>query len=271
VKLTIGLAQMDVILGQPEKNLATVARLAAEAAEKGVEWLVLPELWSTGYDLERAEMYATPVEAGIFAEVGRLAQQHGLYILGSCLARLPGGGGGVGNTAVFHAPSGEILGQYSKIHLFQLMDEHHYLTAGEAPALVEWPWGQVGLTICYDLRFPELFRAYALAGANLIVVPAEWPQPRLAHWRTLLRARAIENQLYVVACNRVGTSKATTFFGHSTIVDPWGGTVIEGGETAELLTATIDLDLVEQVRNKIPVFADRRPINFVSGTKMPTE
>jgi omega-amidase len=260
MQLTIGLAQMDVILGQPEENLATVARLAAEAAARGVQWLVLPELWSTGYDLERAEAHATATNAGIFAEVGRLAQQHDLYILGSCLARLPGGG--VGNTAVFHTPSGDSLGQYSKIHLFQLMDEHHYLTAGEELTLIEWPWGQAGLSICYDLRFPELFRAYALAGANLIVVPAEWPKPRLAHWRTLLRARAIENQLYIVACNRVGTSKETTFFGHSTIIDPWGETIIEGGETADLFTATIDLDLVEQVRAKIPVFVDRRPLLY---------
>jgi omega-amidase len=260
MKLTIGLAQMDVLLGQPEANLATVSRLAAEAAASGVEWLVLPELWSTGYDLDRADKYATPIESGIFAEVGRLAKQHGLYILGSCLARLPGNG--VGNTAVFHTPSGDILGHYSKTHLFQLMDEHHYLTAGDKLTLVKWPWGQVGLTICYDLRFPELFRAYALAGANLIVVPAEWPKPRLAHWRTLLRARAIENQLYIVACNRVGTSKGTTFFGYSTIIDPWGETAVEGGETAELLTATIDLDLVDQVRAKIPVFVDRRPLLY---------
>lgn len=268
MKLTIGLAQMDVLLGQPEANLATVSRLAAEAAASGVEWLVLPELWSTGYDLDQADKYATPIENGIFAEVGRLAKQHGLYILGSCLARLPGGGGGggggggVGNTAVFHTPSGDILGHYSKTHLFQLMDEHHYLTAGDKLTLVKWPWGQVGLTICYDLRFPELFRAYALAGANLIVVPAEWPKPRLTHWRTLLRARAIENQLYIVACNRVGTSKGTTFFGYSTIIDPWGETAVEGGETAELLTATIDLDLVREVRERIPVFVDRRPLLY---------
>ncbi len=260
MKLTIGLAQMDVLLGQPEANLATVRQLAAEAAANGVEWLVLPELWSTGYDLERADTYATPIDSGIFAAVGQLAQQHGLYILGSCLARLPGNG--VGNTAVLHTPAGDILGQYSKIHLFQLMDEHHYLTAGESLTVIEWPWGKMGLTICYDLRFPEQFRAYALVGANLIVVPAEWPQPRLAHWRTLLRARAIENQLYIVACNRVGTSKETTFFGHSTIIDPWGETVLEAGETAELLTATIDLDLVTEVRNRIPVFADRRPLLY---------
>ena len=257
MQLTIGLAQMDIVLGQPDQNLATVRALAAEAAEQGVEWLVLPELWSTGYDLKQAEHHATAPDSGIFAQTSRLAQEFGLYIVGSCLAQLPEGG--VGNTAVFHTPTGTTLGHYSKIHLFQLMDEHHYLTAGNTKTVVEWPWGKVGLTICYDLRFPELFRAYALARANIIVVPAEWPNPRLSHWRTLLRARAIENQLYIVACNRVGATNTTTFFGHSTIIDPWGEIVVEGGETAELLTATIDLDLVDEVRTKIPVFADRRP------------
>lgn len=255
--LTISLGQMDVKLGEPERNLATVRTLAAEAARRGSDILVLPELWSTGYDLESAEKHATPTDGGIFAEVAALARQHRLHLLGSVLSRLEHGG--VGNTAVLFNPQGEPLATYSKVHLFRLMEEEKYLTAGGALALADTPWGLAGLAICYDLRFPELFRAYALSGARIIFLPSEWPHPRLAHWQTLLRARAVENQLYLVACNRVGSSKGTDFFGHSCIVDPWGEVIVEAGETELLLTAPIDPARVDAVRKRIPVFQDRRP------------
>lgn len=257
MKVTISLAQMNVILGDPQANLAKVRAMTAEAARRGSDMVVVPELWSTGYDLENAAAHATPTNEGIFAEVAALARQHGVYIVGSCLSLL--GEGQFGNTAVLFDPQGQPLAEYSKIHLFRLMDEHHYLTAGDKLSLVETKWGKMGLTICYDLRFPELYRTYALAGANVVFVPAEWPHPRLMHWQTLLRARAIENQMYMVACNRVGTSKETTFFGHSCILDPWGETIIAGGEDELLLTAVIDLAKVEEVRTQIPIFADRRP------------
>lgn len=257
MKLTVSLAQMDVILGDPEANFARARQMTAEAARRGSDIVVLPELWSTGYDLERAGSYATRTDAGVFAQVAALARQHNVAVLGSCLSLL--GEGRFGNTAVFFTAEGEALAQYTKIHLFRLMEEEQYLVAGDRLSLVETAWGKAGLTICYDLRFPELFRAYALAGARIVFVPSEWPHPRLAHWQTLLRARAVENQMVVVACNRVGSSKGTDFFGHSCIIDPWGETVIEGGESELLLTAEIDTDKVEQVRARIPVFADRRP------------
>lgn len=254
--MKISLAQMDVALGEPEKNLETVRLMAAEAARRGSQLLLLPELWSTGYDLENAARHATTLDEGIFAQVREMATHHGLYVLGSCLSLLENGG--YGNTAVLFSPQGEILGQYSKLHLFRLMQEEQYLTAGDRLALVDSEWGKLGLAICYDLRFPEIFRAYALAGARVVFLPSEWPHPRLAHWQTLLRARAIENQFYIVACNRVGRSKETDFFGHSCIIDPWGETVIEAGEQAVLLTCDIDLARVDEVRKRIPVLEDRR-------------
>jgi predicted amidohydrolase len=263
MKLTISLAQFDVILAEPEKNLATVQRMAAAAAQRGSDILVLPELWSTGYDLENAAHYATTTDAGIFAEVAQLAQQQRMAILGSCLSLL--GERQYGNTAVYFNQQGQLLAHYSKIHLFQLMDEHLYLTGGDKLSVVETEWGLSGLAICYDLRFPEIFRAYALSGAQMVFLPSEWPHPRLAHWRTLLRARAIENQMYVVACNRVGNSKNTDFFGHSCIIDPWGEIVVEAGEHEILLTAEIDLGNVDTVRSKIPIFADRRPELYPRG------
>jgi predicted amidohydrolase len=255
--LTISLAQIDIMRGDPQRNLATVADCAAEAARRGSDWLVLPELWSTGYDLNRAAEHATPTDSGIFAAVADLARTHRLHIIGSAISRL--GAGRYGNTLTWHDADGVLLAEYSKLHLFRLMQEEQYLTAGEAGQLVDSAWGRTGLAICYDLRFPELFRHYALAGAEMVVLSAEWPWPRLAHWQTLLRARAIENQQFVIACNRVGHSGPYTFFGHSAIIDPWGETILAGDENAGLLTATLDTDLVAEVRQRIPVFADRRP------------
>lgn len=257
MKLTISLAQMDVAFGRPQDNLAAVEALAAEAAARGSDWLILPELWSTGYDLENAAQHATTTAAGVFAQLAGLARRYRLQIAGSALGLL--GPGQFGNTLTWHTAEGELAGVYSKLHLFRLMQEEQFLTAGDAPQLVDTPWGRVGLAICYDLRFPELFRLYALAGAHFIVLPAEWPYPRLAHWQTLLRARAIENQLFVIACNRVGRAGETAFLGRSAIIDPWGETVIEGDDRAQLLTAAIDTTLTSAVRSRIPVFADRRP------------
>jgi predicted amidohydrolase len=112
--------------------------------------------------------------------------------------------------------------------------------------------------VCYDLRFPELWRHYALDGARLAFIPAEWPQKRIAHWRALLPARAIENQMYFVGCNRVGESKGETFGGSSMIVNPWGEILTQGNEHEALLCAQIDLALVDDVRARVPVFRDRR-------------
>lgn len=257
MQLKIGLAQMDVVLGDPARNWATVQRMAAEARDRDVDLLVFPELWSTGYDLAAAESYATSTDAGMFAAVAELARTHRIGIAGSCLSRL--GAGAYGNTAVLHNAQGEQTAVYSKTHLFRLMDEDQYLTAGDRGVVAETAWGRVGLAICYDLRFPELWRGYALAGARLALLPAEWPQPRLAHWQILLRARAIENQMFVAACNRVGRSKDAEFFGHSCLIDPWGSVLVEGDDQEGLLTADVDLTQVDAVRAQIPVFADRRP------------
>ena len=257
MKLVVSLGQMDVKIGDVASNLATVQAMTAEAAGRGSDLVVFPELWSTGYDLQHAADHATTTDKGVFSVVADLAREQGIAIVGSILSCM--GGGRYGNTAVFLDQLGNNLGVYSKVHLFRLMDEEKYLTAGDRLTLVDSFWGKVGLAICYDLRFPELFREYALGGASMVVLPAEWPKPRLAHWLTLLKARAIENQMFVIACNRVGKSGDATFFGHSCIIDPWGETIVEAGKRETLLTAEIDLALVKTVRSKIPVFVDRRP------------
>ena len=139
------------------------------------------------------------------------------------------------------------------------MDEEKHLQSGDKLGLLNVSGTDAGMMICYDIRFPELARKLAINGAKMLFVPAQWPNPRLHHWRTLLMARAIENQMFVIACNRCGTSGTSTFFGHSLIIDPWGEIIAEAGEEESIIRAEIDLALVDTIRSKIPVFEDRRP------------
>lgn len=260
----ISIAQFSVEQANPTANMATVAAYAVEAAARGSDLLVLPELWGHGYDLAHADAYATHPHEGLFAETAALARRHGLFIYGSLLGRLHGR---PANTAALFTPAGDVAATYSKVHLFRLMDEDQWLTPGEEAVLVDAPWGATGLAICYDLRFPELFRRYALEGAQVFLICAQWPQARLAHWRTLLRARAIENQAIVVACNRCGETDGTRFGGHSVVLDAWGEPIVEAGTTPVLLTADVDVATVSAVRRKIPVFEDRRPDVYQAGVR----
>jgi len=252
----IALAQMDIETGQPEANLARARAFAAQAKEAGADLLLLPELWLHGYDLARAETWAAPLGEGGFAQMARLAQEAGLYLVGSILERHTGG---ISNTAALYAPDGALLGSYRKIHLFRLMQEHRYLVPGDHATLCETPWGPVGLAICYDLRFPELFRTMALAGAVLFLLPAQWPVRRLEAWLLLAHARAVENELFLAACNRVGNDGQVTFPGRSLVADPWGHALVEGDEQERLLIAQVDLREVRKARRFLTVYEDRRP------------
>jgi predicted amidohydrolase len=254
-KLNISLAQMNIVLGDVGRNTRRMQELAAEAARRGSHLVVFPELWSTGYALEQSKELSSQLNSGTFTDMTTVATQHKIGVIGSILEKR---GLEVANSAPFCAPNGRMMGVYRKIHLFGLFDEDKWLQPGASPLSIDLPWGNTALAICYDLRFPELFRNYAADGAKMIVIPAEWPIARLEHWRALLIARAIENQCYIVAANAAGETGEVTYAGHSMIVDPWGKIVIEGGEDPMLLTAEIEMDLVDEVRERIPVLKDRR-------------
>ena len=260
-EFVLTLVQMDCLFGDPAGNFERAEAFIADAAGRGSDLVVLPEVWHSSIDLKNAEAYASPVAAeagsdGWFGRFATLARDNHVWLTGSMLESQ---GNQFYNTMVLYSPEGRLAATYRKIHLFRLMNEEKYLAPGETGTMHELPWGCAGLAICYDLRFPELFRRYALEGARLMILPAAWPHPRRMHWRTLLRSRAIENQCFVAACNRVGTADDVSFFGSSAVIDPWGETLVEGGETEALLTVRIDLDTVEATREKIPIFADRRP------------
>lgn len=258
-QLRVSLLQMDIKIGEPDANFATMERMIAEAASSAEkpDIIVMPEMWNTGYALDRIHQIADRNGERTKNAMSALSKAHQVHIVAGSIAEKRGDD--ILNTMYVFDRDGTMTAQYSKIHLFRLMEEEKYLTAGDQAGMLDIEGIPAGMMICYDIRFPELSRKLALSGAKMLFVPAEWPNPRLHHWRTLLMARAIENQMYVVSCNRVGVSGTTEFFGHSMIVDPWGEVVAEGGTIETIVTANIDLALADKVRSTIPVFEDRRP------------
>lgn len=257
MKITIALAQMEISLGRPEANHLQAQSLANQAVAQDAHVLLLPELWATGYDMDRVQEYAAPLDGGHFALMAELARMHGLYVAGTALEENPGGR--PFNTAALYGPDGNCLGAYQKVHLWAPLGEVEHMTPGDRLPAFELKWGTVAIAICYDLRFPELWRRLTDAGAQLVLIPAEWPARRVEHWRLLLRARAVENQIYVAGCNRAGTGPDGEFGGHSAVVDPWARVLVEGNSQPGLFTATIEMEEVTRARQSFPFLADRRP------------
>ncbi len=265
--LNIAVIQFDIKAGHPDHNFAEVERQLERAAAltPKPDVIVLPEMWNTGYALEQIGELADPNGERTKRVISAFSAKHGIHVVAGSVAS--GAADGVRNTIYAFGRDGGLSSEYAKLHLFRLMNEEKHLLEGDRVGELSIDGQQAGMMICYDIRFPELSRRLALQGAKLLFVPAEWPHPRLHHWRTLLQARAIENQMYVIACNRVGTDhgadgKTTSFFGHSMIIDPWGEVLVEGGEEEAILAASIDLDKVDTVRRTIPVFEDRRPSHY---------
>ncbi len=257
--LRVALGQMKVTPGRPEVNLQRAERLVQEAAQAGARLLLLPELWLSGHDLERAEEHARSFAERWQEAWSALACRYRLFLAGSVVA--PGGDGRPANVALVFSPEGKTVARYEKIHLFAPMGEGR-LAAGEDTPCFDLPWGRTALAVCYDLRFPELFRRYVELGAFFVLLMAAWPQARLDHWRTLLCARAIENQCFLLACNRAGRDPdGMTYAGHSAILDPWGNILREGGRKTDLLLADLDPEEVGHVRQAFPVLADRRLVS----------
>jgi omega-amidase len=248
---------MDIAFGNPQKNYQTVERLFDKTHTEKPDIIVLPELWTTGYDLTHLNEIADLKAAQTIEFLQNSAQKYQVHLIGGSVANRVENG--VRNTLLIINKDGRLVHQYSKLHLFKLMDEHVYLEAGSEKGLFQLDNYQFAGAICYDIRFPEWIRAHTSKGAEALFVVAEWPAQRLSHWRALLIARAIENQCYVIGCNRSGQDPNNHFAGHSLIIDPWGEVIAEAGENEEILSAEIEMDLVKEVRKQIPIFADRRP------------
>ena len=246
--------QFNVKQGDVDANLDYVRQALKRAAASGAGLAVLPEMWSSGFAYRTLNELAGRT-AGIVDELLQLSRELKLVIVGS----LPEPHGEKVFNTVYVVDNGRLAGTYRKLHLFSLLGEDKAFDSGDSWLLADTSVGKLGVIICYDLRFPELSRRLALEGAEVICVPAQWPRPRQEHWRTLLRARAIENQLFVVACNACGPIGKLDFFGMSMIIDPKGELLAEAGEAAAEISAPLDMRLMADWRAQIPCFNDRRP------------
>ncbi|MFC2949740.1 carbon-nitrogen family hydrolase [Virgibacillus sediminis] len=252
--------QMEVVPADPEENRRLVKEWAEEAVkQEQPDTLVLPEMWNTGYALDKLEETADRNEEPSGSLLSELAKQHQVNIIGGSIGNKKEGG--FYNTSLVFNRKGERVYQYDKIHLVPMLDEPEFLAGGrEKASTFELDGIKMGLIICYDLRFPELARKLALMDAQVLHIVAEWPSARTDHWKYLQLARAIENQFFVVSSNVVGSHKGTDFAGNSMIIDPWGKELAVGSDSlTETVTAVLDFSAVEKIRKDVPVFDSRVP------------
>jgi predicted amidohydrolase len=257
----VSLLQIDVSdtesTGDRRERAAALVR-----AQAGADLVVLPELWTVGaFAADRFASGAEPVPDGPTTEaLSAAALDAGVWLHGGSVVERGPENGELFNTSLLFAPDGTLTDTYRKIHRFGFdTGEATIMSAGREPVLRELPFAGavLGLATCYDLRFPELFRQLTTAGVTLQVVSAGWPEARRPHWSLLARARAVENQTYVLACAATGTHAGVQLSGHSVIVDPWGEVVAEAGPDETVLTAEIDPAYVAKVRADFPVLRDR--------------
>jgi predicted amidohydrolase len=259
----IAAIQLDIVYRDPEENRRRARMFIEKTAERHPDIIFLPETWTTGYSEEvfrNIGLYAESDDGPSVSLLRRLAQKYGVWIVGGSIPEKSGGE--IFNTIFLINREGNIHGRYRKMHLYSAMAEDKGFSHGREMPVFDTEFGKLALMTCYDIRFTELSRTYAVDGAELIAIVSNFPKPKLNHWRVLIQARAIENQLFVVACNRVGNAGTCGYFGHSIAVDPWGEIVAEEMEDESVLWAELDMNAVGKVRGTIPMYADRRPASY---------
>ena len=267
MSLRIAACQMNS-RGDKDANLATAERLIDEAARQGAQMVGLPELFNLLADDETmvagAEDETGPTSQFLRAK----ARQHNLYLHGGSIPTIMPGSERVGNTTLVFDPAGELIARYQKIHLFDIhiagqnsYKESARVAPGDAMVTFETDQGNFGLTICYDIRFPELYRALTLAGARVIFHPAAFTlYTGKDHWETLIRARAIENQVYMVSPAQIGShGNGKQCFGNTMIVDPWGTVLARAPERECVVVAEVDYAAQDKIRTELPSLKNRRP------------
>ena len=255
--MKIAAIQMDIALGDVEKNYATAEAMIRESAQQGADTIVLSELWNTSFYPDNVMELADQDGKRTKAFLGALAGELQVNIVGGSVANRHDNG--LYNSTFVADRHGHIIASYDKVHLFSPGREETLFNAGTKPNLFQLDGIPMASITCYDVRFCEWVRMAALSGVQMLFVPAAWPHPRLSHWQILNRARAIENQFYVTAVDSCGTAGNVKFFGHAMIIDPWGEVLAEGEEKQQIVMADVDFDVIKDIRNKINVFRDRRP------------
>jgi predicted amidohydrolase len=253
----------------PDKaaNLEKAERLVARAVSLGAELVVLPEKWNLVGDSETLHEGAELLERGESVQaMAAWAKEHGVVLIGGSIAERREGREKLSNTSLVFDSRGDLVARYRKLHLFdvevagQVYRESEAEEPGDEVVVTDVGGWKIGLTVCYDLRFPELYRWLALAGAELVTVPANFTlRTGMAHWHVLLRARAIENAFYVAAPGQLGEPMAgRPSYGHSLVVDPWGTVVAEAPDSETVVVAELERSRIYEVRSRLPVLAQRR-------------
>jgi predicted amidohydrolase len=251
MRVTLIQTEIDGSLPLAERAAGVAEQVAACTGDL----VLLPELWATGYfAFDDYAGTAQPLDGPLVRAMGAAAAAAGVVLhAGSMVER--DGAGRLFNTSLLFDRDGALVHTYRKVHLFGYGSrEQELLTPGEHVGA----HGELALSTCYDLRFPELFRAQVDDGSQLFLVAAAWPLARLAHWQVLLRARALENQSFLLACNAAGRQGSVELAGRSAVVDPWGTVVAEAGAGPQTLVVDIDPDLAVRARKEFPALADRR-------------
>jgi predicted amidohydrolase len=248
-------------------NLEAAERLVAQAAATGADVVVLPEKWNAIGDAAVAHSAAEPLETGeSVAAMAEWARRHGITLVGGSITERRDGREKLSNTSLVFDPEGRIVATYRKIHLFDVevggvvYRESEAEEPGDEAVVAEVEGWTFGLSVCYDIRFPELYRILALEGAELVTVPAHFTTPTgKDHWHVLLRARAIENQLYVAAAAQTGeTLPGKPAYGRSLIADPWGTVVAQAPDEETVIAAELDRVRLHAIRAKLPSLANRQ-------------
>ena len=278
--VTVSLVQFTADENDRDVNVKRCLDYIDRAAEQDAQLIVLPEVWTgLGYSTKsRYRDIATPIPGPITDQLAQRARDHNVYIVGSLYQDL--GDGRYANAAPLIGPDG-IVGTYTKTHLFDApqrvdippgMRESDKVIAGDDLPVFPTELGPVGVSVCSDLRFPEVYRVLTLRGARIIVCASAFLSPRIDHWEFFLRARAAENQVFVVASGQVGTepTSGTSFVGRSMVVDPWGVIAATAPDVEGVTTTTFDLDIIEQMRHRYPLLDQRRPGLYVEVAQSST-
>ena len=249
-KIKVSGIQMDITPKNSETNLKKAFEMIDKAVLKNSQIICLPELFTTGFYYNYIKKCAQDIPNSVTDALCKKAKSTKTYIIAGSIPEKVGDK--IYNTSVFIGTDGNIIGKYRKIHLFPLMGENKNFSPGTTDVKIfKTEFGAIGIAICYDLRFPEIFRKLAHMGAKVIFIPSEFPNPKIDHWITLLKARAIENQLFVFGINTIGYDEFSTFFGHSMVCDPLGIVIAESDDNEDIITVDIDLSKIDKVRKKV--------------------
>ncbi len=271
-RISISLLQMDIKIGQKDVNLAKIDSLIAKSitsvSRDNSHIICLPELCTTGFDLKNYKQLAEIIPEGRSTQIfQKLAEKHSVYLISSIIEEFEGF---YYNCAIIINSSGKLLKKYRKVHLFPLkpMEEANFFMSGEriglsnAQTVVNIDGMNIGVLICFDIRYPEISRRLVLEGADCLIYLAEFPRPRDDVWRVLLKARAIENQIFVAGVNRVGGNEEASFFGNSMVIDPFGNTLLRGSDQEEILFTTLDPTCLSEAKSFIPTLDLRQPNQY---------